>query len=506
MRGKGDRRAPARGGKDGVVIMENNLNRERTQLMRGIDSPADLWEWAWRYLGIRVPLKPVCRHHDAPMDYLWGAYREPARDMVVWASRGGGKTRLGAAATLLDLLHKPGVQVRILGGSLDQSRRMWDYLLPDLERLAGQEMVKANVGREVRLENGSRAAVLSQSQRAVRGLRVQKLRCDEVELFDEEVWRAAQFATRSERMKVRRCYLHAGESKEMVRGVIEGMSTFHKPWGLMSKVVERAQERGVKVLRWCVLDVLERCPPERECASCLLREECGGVAKERCDGFFRIEDAIAMKQRSSAEAWASEMCCRRPSTEGQVFGTFDRDVHVRERLAGEVKEMSLAVDFGFHMPFVCLWVATLADGRTHVVDEYVQSGRTVDVHMEEVEKRAAGKVRVIACDPAGSGPNDQTAISNVQLLRKRGYQVRTRHTRIAEGLEAIRFGLRAATGEPRLFVSPKCRRLIKALECYHYGEGGGESPLKDGEHDHLIDALRYHFVNRGRGEVRGRGY
>ena len=43
----------------------------------------------------------------------------------------------------------------------------------------------------------SPAGVLAQSQRSVRGLRVQKLRCDEVELFDPAVWEAAQLTTRS---------------------------------------------------------------------------------------------------------------------------------------------------------------------------------------------------------------------------------------------------------------------------------------------------------------------
>jgi hypothetical protein len=34
------------------------------------------------------------------------------------------------------------------------------------------------------------------------------------------------------------------------------------------------------------------------------------------------------------------------------------------------------------------------------------------------------------------------------------------------------------------------------MQCYRYPEAGGEIPIKDGEHDHPIDALRYHFVNR----------
>src|SRR5437879_4782877 len=99
-----------------------------------------LKEWAWHVLHIRIPHRPVCPGHDAPLDYLAHAYFEPARDVVVWAPRGGGKTRLGAAATLLDLLHKPKCQIRILGGSLEQSMRMWEHLEPDAQRVLERQM------------------------------------------------------------------------------------------------------------------------------------------------------------------------------------------------------------------------------------------------------------------------------------------------------------------------------------------------------------------------------
>src|SRR3982750_695679 len=91
-----------------------------------------LYDWVTSILKLKLPRSHVCPGHDSPFDYLRHAYFEPAGDCVVWAPRGGGKTRLGAAATLLDLLHKPGVAVRILGGSLEQSLRMWEPLLPDV--------------------------------------------------------------------------------------------------------------------------------------------------------------------------------------------------------------------------------------------------------------------------------------------------------------------------------------------------------------------------------------
>jgi hypothetical protein len=61
----------------------------------------------------------------------------------------------------------------------------------------------------------------------VRGTRVQKLRCDEVELFDPEVWEAAQLATMEQ----------DGAATVWVPGTIECLSTMHVPYGLMYRMV-----------------------------------------------------------------------------------------------------------------------------------------------------------------------------------------------------------------------------------------------------------------------------
>src|SRR5438309_268360 len=84
---------------------------------------------------------------------------------------GGGKWRLGAVATLLDAVHGEGIAIRILGGSFEQSLRMWEYLAEDVEKLG---LAKAK-GRRILFPNGSSVGVLAQSQRAVRGMHVQKL-------------------------------------------------------------------------------------------------------------------------------------------------------------------------------------------------------------------------------------------------------------------------------------------------------------------------------------------
>ncbi len=504
-------------------------DRQRRLALAPCRTPEDLHRWVRLFTGMSVPREAVCPGHAAPFDYLQRAYFEPSADQVVWAPRGGGKTRLAALATLLDLLHKPGVAVRILGGSLEQSLKMWDYLTPDLQRLAGELLEGGGraVGRRVALRGGSTAAVLTQSQRAVRGLRVQKLRCDEVELFKPDVWEAAQLVTKSKKsfvpgpsslVSAQKCDLQKASDQGLgtkdIFGTVEALSTLHAPYGLMSRVVADAERAGVAVVRWCLLEVLERCEASRDCGTCPLWDDCGGVAKERCAGFLSIDDAIAMKRRVSREAWESEMLCRRPSVKGCVFPGFDEGVHVREEspvashqspvqkesippallATDDCGLMTLALDFGFANPFVCLWIATSANGTTHVVDEYVQPQRTLAEHVDVIRSRPWKAARV-ACDPAGAGRSDQTASSNVAFLRREGFVVRHRPSRIVDGLERVRAALRPASGPPTLFVHPRCERLIRALRSYRYPPGGGELPVKDGEHDHLIDALRYHFVN-----------
>jgi len=469
-----------------MPVKRSRKNR-RQGLLTPCASAAELAAWVKEYRNLEVTARAVCPGHQAPLDYLWHAYHEPAADVVVWAPRGGGKTRLGALATLLDLLHKPPCQVRILGGSLEQSLRMWEHLYPDVLELAETQLEGRSRARRLQLVEGSSAAVLTQSQRAVRGLRVQKLRCDEVELFDPAVWDAAQLATRSR---------PADEQGPAVAGVVEAMSTLHAPRGLMQRILEQAQAGGVRIIRWCLLEVLQRCPQDRQCSACPLADDCRGVAQRACGGFVSIEDAIAMKRRVSRETWEAEMLCRRPAIRDCVFPFFDPAVHVRPGALAGPAEIWLAIDFGFAAPFVCLWVAAGEDGTVHVLDEYIQEQQTLTRHLERIAARPWSNVRHLACDPAGSARNEQTAESNVALLRAAGYMVHKKRSAIVDGLERIRTGLCPASGPPRLYIDPRCRRLIAALQGYRYAPGGSELPIKDGTHDHLIDALRYWYVNQ----------
>jgi hypothetical protein len=489
----------------------------------------ELHRWVLEHTGLNLPPHAVCEGHDTPLDYLAYVFFEEGltSDTVVWACRGGGKTTLGAVATLLDMLFKPGIQIKILGGSREQALRMYhalcDLALRDFAgAVAGKVMT-----RGFALQNGSRVEILAQSQRSVRGTRVQKMRCDELELFDPEVWSAAQLTTRSLLLDEGDPRLPlAGGGRMLARGAVEVFSTHHRPGGLMAQLVARTQrppgelpatlvQTGAprRVFRWCIWDVAARCPPEvRACAGCELRPDCGGRARHAA-GFVPVEDVLQLKQRVSRNQWETEMLCRSPAPENAVFPAFG-PLHVRPfpGMTGEAtvdgrtlrgEQVIAGIDYGWKR-FVCLWIALFRDASLRpaawIFDEYVQDERDLQGHMEALRARAAGTASGSACAPAvyyadvaGRQHDAHTGTTSEAQLKSAGFPVKSRAMPLLEGIHRISQLLDppetwGKTRVPRLWVDPRCTHLVAALT--HYAQKDGV-PIKDGTHDHLIDALRY---------------
>ena len=548
-------------------------------------TPDALHTWLLAVLGLDVVRRQVVPNHAAPFDYLVHAFFEGtggersggvpitpdgSPDCVVWANRGGGKTFLAAIATLLDLIFKPGIQVRLLGGSLEQSRRVYEHLRAMLDRDQLRHLVKGRpTTRRIALTNGSAAQVLAASQTSVRGVRVQKVRCDEVDLFDPDVWSAAQLTTRS---------MHCpGPWGDTVRGSVEALSTMHRPfglmWGLVGEKAQGSRDEGPRdqgasdqsnsatgaaqaappssiprspdplipasiprpIFRWGLLDVLELCPPARDCRSCALWTECRGAAKRATDlalkvsadhppslalsmdpspglsGHIRVDDALRLKARVSAATWRSEMLCLQPRRTDAVYSEFSSDVHVIDDdrpLARPVRFVA-GMDFGFRSEAVVLLGAIDSAGVLTIIAEHAATEQTIAQHVQVIRSWLGSgmcppdgpldepRIDFISIDPAGRQRSDQTGASAADVLARSGFRVRDRIMSIREGIALVRARLNPAwnpesPGQPRLRIRRSCTRLIECLTTYHYPphQPTCDDPVKDGS-DHACDALRY---------------
>lgn len=457
--------------------------------------------------GLQVPRLEREQGVGGPLAYLSDAFFDRPGDAVVWANRGGGKTMLGAAATLLDLIFKPGIEVRLLGGSLQQAERMYAHLRTLLDRpvlrKGGGVLATEPTQRRIVLQNGSRVELLACSQRSVRGTRVQVLRCDEVEEMDREVWSAAQMVTRS--------VVIGGE---VVPGRVEALSTMHRPVGLMAELTRSGSRR---LYKWNALDVAARCPADLPCDGCVLWKDCRGRAKQ-ADGFVPIEDLMQQRRRVSDRVWDAEMMCQRPTTLQGVYPSFDLDQHVNNEEPWRGNEGGRwfgGMDFGLRCPTVLLWAWSSAPGMDqplYIAGEYIASGRTVEANLVSCDELAeahglplTNALSRLAVDPAGHQRSGQTGVSDVQVLRRLGCHVVAPRAPLRLGIEAVRRRL----DQGLLRIHPRCKGLIESIGAYRYDaqHPQSEQPMKDGP-DHACDALRYLVLafDRKDSGLKTRGY
>ena len=227
-----------------------------------IETDAALFSWLRDSLGVVVPERGCCDEHTAPAEAVARAYFacrgfvrsgkdkgrpiDPGSEPVsVWlASRGfGGKSHLLAALALAEAATL-GAEVRVLGGSADQSENVVRYMdaWTARDRVAGL-LADQYGGRSagltrsrVRLARGGMVDAMAASSKAVRGPHPSRLRVDEADELDVRILDAALGQTMAT----------AG-----VRAQTVISSTHHYHDGTMTEVLRRAEDNGWPVYRWC---------------------------------------------------------------------------------------------------------------------------------------------------------------------------------------------------------------------------------------------------------------
>lgn len=174
---------------------------------------------------------------------------------------------------------------------------------------------------------------------------------------------------------------------------------------------------------------------------------------------------------------------------GIIYYGFKREESVK-RHDGDRSVIHVGMDFNLD-PMSAVLMTRKGD-TLHIFDEIVMFGSNTDEMVAELRERYGNGTIVIYPDPASRQRKTSAGgRTDLSILQNAGFEVRVRnsHAAVRDRINAVNSRLLSNDGQRRLYVDPKCKKVIESLERHTYKEGTSQ-PEKDG-FDHMNDALGY---------------
>ena len=277
---------------------------------------AELNLFVQKAFGVKIPDVVVCEGHTSPWRAFCDAYfaRSP---ITIWkGSRGfAGKSYTLAALGMTEAATLK-VDVNILGGSGEQSKRVHDYQNKfwDFNELLKHNLLTSDPFKmETRLAWGNSIKALLASQASIRGPHPARLRIDEADEVALPIMDAA---------------LGQAMSQDGVPAQTVISSTHQYPNGTMTELLKRAADKGHPVMQWCW----------RECL--------------QPHGWLTQAEVDTKKLTVTQKMWDVEYELQEPSPEGRAINSdavqrmFNRDLGEYDGNAREYIELEPPVTDG----------------------------------------------------------------------------------------------------------------------------------------------------------------
>jgi len=203
---------------------------------------------------------------------------------------------------------------------------------------------------------------------------------------------------------------------------------------------------------------------------------------------------------------------------GQVYHAFRREVNIRECAFDPTATLCWALDFNVNP--MCAVVAQILDRSTtadlmigrkvvqvEVLDEvYLPDANTWEACQAFVEKTqnlshsrisvgVYGDASGAARQTAGAGTDsDWQAVRQFFSSQSRyslSFHTRRANPQVRDRINAVNAALCNSTGESKLFIDPKCARLVRDLERVRWKDGVNLIDKSDLALTHVSDALGY---------------
>ena len=210
--------------------------------------------------------------------------------------------------------------------------------------------------------------------------------------------------------------------------------------------------------------------------------------------FIPKSEIEAARNDMDEKSFRQEFLASFESMSGRVYYPFDRNIHVKPLDFNPELPIWIGQDFNID-PMSSVVFQKQKNGEIWAVDEIcLLSSNTFEL-CDELERRYWRYLEqiVIYPDPAGAYRGHQRGESDLDIFRERGFKkqkYRKKHPPVADRVNAVNRMLQAANGSVRLFVDPKCKKFIEALEQTQYVPGSREVDKKAGV-EHAADAAGY---------------
>tara|TARA_Y100001972_G_scaffold41048_1_gene50699 strand:+ start:10994 stop:12331 length:1338 start_codon:yes stop_codon:yes gene_type:complete len=217
-------------------------------------------------------------------------------------------------------------------------------------------------------------------------------------------------------------------------------------------------------------------------------------------------DLVEAKSNLSKEVFDQEYGAKFTSLAGRVF-PFNDTEDVGFFPYNPLLPVYCSIDFGFRMPAALWFQVKEVNGEEHVyiIDEIIHAPRLKSDDFFNKILQKPYKVTRFYGDPASYQVQSGIGMGEAELFYKktgkRIFALRDKVSRsIISGISHVRSFIETADGKRKLHVNKKCKGISEDLLSYRYAEHKDgtplkEEPLKDGFHDHGIDALRYFLVS-----------
>lgn len=208
-------------------------------------------------------------------------------------------------------------------------------------------------------------------------------------------------------------------------------------------------------------------------------------------GNVDADEIAAARETLSAHQFQQEFEAAFSNPSSRVYGNFNRKLNVTNDAVDLGGRVYAGIDFNIN-PMSAVFLSEGEDDNLYVFDEIEIYGGNTQMLVEEITKRF--KDREVIAYPDPSGRQRKTSAggnTDFTILGDAGYTViaPSRTAPVRDRINSVQSVLQNADGVPRLFVSPRCKGVVRSLEGLSYDDNG--KPDKKSGLDHLSDALGY---------------